>query len=207
VYHPADQDWFRYGDIGVLLGKVISDNKDFQRIKHFPAAETIRATVVGAGTHTTEVSGSTIAYKREHLPLKNMPVLKIQEEVEADPEAITASLISQTPLFYAEGKLEQVVIALSGKYHTSFAAVQQLAAAIIQGAGEMIESRYPLVLVVETDIGKVLGNAINVMLDCRKDVICIDGIHAGGGDYLDIGEPIANGRVVPVVTKTLIFNS
>lgn len=207
VYHPANQDWFRYGDIGVLLGKAIYENKDFQGIKHFPAAETIRATVVGAGTHTTEVSGSTIAYKREHLPLKNMPVLKIPEEIEADLEAVTTSLIRQMPLFYAEGKLGQVAIALSGNYHTSFAAVQQLATAIIQGAGEMIESSYPLVLVVENDIGKVLGNAINVMLDCRKDVICIDGIHAGGGDYLDIGEPIANGRVVPVVTKTLIFNS
>ena len=41
----------------------------------------------------------------------------------------------------------------------------------------------------------------------EKPVVCIDGIHAQGGDYIDIGEPLANGRVVPVVTKTLIFNT
>jgi len=34
----------------------------------------------------------------------------------------------------------------------------------------------------------------------------VDGIHAKGGDYVDIGEPLAGGAVVPVVVKTLILN-
>ncbi|PXV93603.1 reactivating factor of adenosylcobalamin-dependent ethanolamine ammonia lyase [Lachnotalea glycerini] len=207
VYHPADDDWFRYGDIGVLLGKAILKNDGIKKVQQFQAVETIRATVVGAGTHTTEVSGSTITYERERLPIKNMPVLKIPEEEEMDLEAVTASLIKQIPLFYTEGKLEQLVIALSGNFHTSFASVQELAEAILKGSQEIVKSEFPIVIAVENDIGKVLGNAIKVMLECRKDVVCIDGIHAGSGDYLDIGEPIANGRVVPVVTKTLIFNS
>ena len=49
----------------------------------------------------------------------------------------------------------------------------------------------PLILVVENDIGKVLGNALNVALHREKPVVCIDGIHAQGGDYIDIGEPLA----------------
>ena len=56
-------------------------------------------------------------------------------------------------------------------------------------------------------IAKVLGNAINVLLKRQKKFICIDGIFANDGDYIDIGEPVAQGRVVPVVTKTLIFNT
>ena len=56
----------------------------------------------------------------------------------------------------------------------------------------MIKGSYPLILVIENDIAKVLGNALNVLLERKKDVICIDGIHAQSGDYIDIGEPVAN---------------
>ena len=60
---------------------------------------------------------------------------------------------------------------------------------------------------MENDIAKVLGNALNVMLENSRKVLCIDGIHAASGDYLDIGGTRSGGRVVPVVIKTLIFNS
>lgn len=62
-----------------------------------------------------------------------------------------------------------------------------IGAAIIESTKEVISSRYPLVVVVENDIGKVLGNALNVLLKREKDVICIDGIRTLSGDYIDIG--------------------
>jgi ethanolamine utilization protein EutA len=106
-----------------------------------------------------------------------------------------------------EGKVEQIAIAFTGEKRTSFADIQALAAAVAEGAKEVIRSKYPLVVVVENDIGKVLGNALNVLLQNEKSVICIDGIKTLSGDYIDIGEPIAGGQVLPVVIKTLIFNS
>lgn len=207
VYQPDETDLFRYGDIGVLLGRAIRENEALNRIKRFQAVETIRATVVGAGTHATDVSGSTIRYDRSRLPLKNVPVLKVSQEDEASLEALKSSIRDQLPLYRPEGVMEQVAIAFTGENRTSFAEVQDLAAAIIESTKEVIESRYPLIVVVENDIGKVLGNALNVMLGNQKDVICIDSIHASSGDYIDIGEPVAGGQVLPVVIKTLIFNS
>lgn len=207
ICNPQEEDIFKYGDVGVLLGKAIREHEAWKRIKVYPAAETIRATVVGAGIHATNVSGSTITYRRDKLPVKNLPVIRVDPEEEGDPEALSRSISGQLPMYYSEGKLEAVAISLTGNYHTSFTQVQELAEAIIQGSHELINSEHPLVLIVENDIGKVLGNALNVLLDRRKEVICIDGIHAQEGDYIDIGEPMANGRVVPVITKTLIFNS
>ena len=185
IYQEMEGDVFRFGDIGVLLGKAIRADPDLSRVERFTSIETIRATVVGAGTHTTEVS----------------------EEDEASLETLKASILNQMPLYMPEGKAEQLAIAFTGEKRTSFADIQALAAAIIESTKEVISSRYPLVVVVENDIGKVLGNALNVLLKREKDVICIDGIRTLSGDYIDIGEPIAGGQVLPVVIKTLIFNS
>lgn len=200
-------DVFQYGDIGILLGRAVKNNRHLQKIKTYPAAETIRATVVGAGTHTTNVSGSTISYTSDKLPIKNIPVLKISAEEEQELADFRNAVISRLSLYEDRGNLEAVAIAFSGEYHTAFNAIQEIAKAIIECAEPIIKSSHPLILVIENDIAKVLGNAINVLLNRQKDLICIDGIHAQNGDYIDIGEPVAAGRVVPVVTKTLIFNT
>lgn len=207
IYQKMEDDVFRFGDVGVLLGKAIRADPDLSRVELCQAVETIRATVVGAGTHTTEVSGSTIRYEREKLPIKNIPILKVSPEDEASLETLKSSIIQQMPLFTPEGKAEQIAIAFTGEKRTSFADVQALAAAVIESAKEVIQGPYPLIVVVENDIGKVLGNALNVLLEHKKEVICIDGIKTLSGDYIDIGEPIAGGQVLPVVIKTLIFNS
>lgn len=207
VYGAEVGDPFRYGDIGPLLGQAIREDPDLGRVERLQAAETIRATVVGAGTHATEVSGSTIRYDRDQLPMKNVPVLKVSAEDEARPDALAASIKSQLPLFWPEGTPEPVAVAFHGGARTSFSGIQETAAAVVEGAKEVIGSRHPLVVVTEADIGKVLGNALRVKLGPDKAVVCIDGIHCSGGDYIDIGEPVAGGQVLPVVIKTLIFNS
>lgn len=207
IYQDMPGDPYQFGDIGVLLGRAIRENPELKGLKLFHATETIRATVVGAGTHTTEVSGSTIHYDRSQLPIKNIPILKVPEEDEASLGTLTDSIKQQLPLYKPEGKTEQIAIALNGEQYCTFLKVQALAKAIIKGTEELINSKYPLVIVVENDIGKVLGDALNVMLDHKKEIVCIDSIHALSGDYIDIGEPVAGGQVLPVVIKTLIFNS
>lgn len=202
-----ESDVFRYGDVGILLARAVSRCSSFRKIRIYPAAETIRATVVGVGTHTTNVSGSTISYAKDRLPIKNIPVVKISEEDERDAEAFRKAVRHGISMYSAEGETEQLAIAFSGRYHTSFAQIQELAGLVIEASEAVIRGKYPLILVIENDIAKVLGNAVNVLLGRKKDVICIDSVHVQNGDYIDIGEPVAGGHVVPVVTKTLIFNN
>ena len=133
--------------------------------------------------------------------------MKLSEEEESNGDEMKAAIRRGISLYESQEDTEQIAIAFSGRYHSSFAQVQELARLVVEGADSIVKGPYPLILVIENDIAKVLGNAINVLLERKKDVICIDGIHANNGDYIDIGEPVAQGHVVPVVTKTLIFNT
>ena len=72
------RDPFAYGDLGVLLGRAIYQSPLCQG-RFLRAKETIRATVIGAGSHATELSGSTIFYDRVRFPLKNLPVAALSE--------------------------------------------------------------------------------------------------------------------------------
>lgn len=61
IYAPQD-NMHIYNDIGCYLGRTISQSAFFTRAKTLRAAETIRATVIGAGNFSMDVSGSTIEY-------------------------------------------------------------------------------------------------------------------------------------------------
>jgi len=201
------EEMYPYGDIGRLLAKAILSNKDLQRVKTYRTQETIRATVVGAGTHTTHVSGSTIRYNKENLPLKNLPVIKIAQEDEKHKTGFIKAINQGLSFHEKEEEMDPIAIAFSGEFHTTFDQIQELARWILEGARNLIDSTHPLILVVEQDIAKALGNALKVLLEKNKELICIDGVCVNDGDYMDIGEPVAGGLAVPVITKTLIFNT
>ncbi len=206
IYEPEGVDLFRYGDIGPLLGKAVLEEGAFLSVRRFRPTETIRATVVGAGTHTTEVSGSTICYDARALPVKNIPVIKMEADDEKALNNFSRVLAKKINIFAGSGLDECVAIGISGKYHTSFDAIQEMAQAILEGERNCGNKNSPLVVIAEHDIGKVLGNALKTMSERSREIISIDNVFVKDGDYVDIGEPVGGGRVVPVVTKTLIFN-
>ncbi len=205
IYHPTPENVFRYGDIGILLGQAIASSHAFAKIPRIPASETIRATVVGAGSHITEISGSTIDYDLAILPSKNLPILKLSPEEEVSGQSIAQAIARKLRWFEVDGVLQQAAIAMTGKRSPSFKEITEVAKGIVEGAAPIYQGGMPLVVVVEHDMAKVLGQSINSLLDYRYPVLCIDAIRVDQGDYIDIGKPIANGSVLPVVIKTLVF--
>jgi len=206
IYNPLAGDPFRYKDIGPILGERILKEKYFDGVKIYQSEETIRATVVGAGTHTTEVSGSTVRFDDECLPIKNIPVIKLTDDEEADLGRMRKAIADRLAIYTGRNKEQAVGIAFTGVGRTTYDAVQDLAAAIIDGIKDYDDPKLPIIIIVESDIAKVLGNALKMVLKPERRLICIDNIFVRDGDYVDIGEPVAGGNVVPVITKTLIFN-
>jgi ethanolamine utilization protein EutA len=63
----------------------------------------------------------------------------------------------------------------------------------------------PLIVISEEDIAKALGIAMSNASDKRRKIASIDSVSVEDGDYLDIGSPLMDGLVVPVIVKTLLF--
>ena len=208
IYNEDYSDPFRFGDMGVVLGEEIKNSNLAKKLKVRTAIETIRATVVGAGSHTTDISGSTITYTSDVFPIKNLPILKLSKEDEDGGfESIERAINEKLKWFNLENESQRVAVALKGIKNPSFDEVQKLSKSLINGMTELLEKEYPIFVIVENDIAKVLGQTMYIQLGKKKNVVCIDSIKVENGDYIDIGKPLINGKVVPVVIKTLVFNS
>lgn len=191
-----------YGDLGVLLGRAISRSglfRDKERI--LQGEETIRATVIGAGSHTTELSGSTIYYRDVTFPMKNLPVACLEAEEEAlPPEQLACRIREKLALFSAEEG--PTVLGLQGMKNPKFLELCKLADGLALGLRPSLREGKPVIIAVETDMGKSLGQALHMLLP-ENGLLCLDGIRPGEGSYLDIGTPVGSGQVLPVVIKTL----
>lgn len=200
------RDWMEFKDMGILLGEKIYRSNIMKDIKILNPEETIRATVVGAGTHTTEISGSTINVDTHLLPMQNIPVLRLTEEEEENIDGMGDKILEKLEWFDLEEEKQNVALGLKGKRSGSFTYIQKLADEIIKGMGPIMDRQEPLIIIVENDMAKVLGQSLNIKLKKKVDIICIDSIKVSDGDYVDIGEPLVLGKVVPVIVKTLLFN-
>lgn len=198
----------RYGDIGPFLGSAIREVFTDERWKLVRPRETIRATVIGAGTHTLNLSGSTIKVSEELLPLRNVPVVKpFPGDIPDLPGDLAFGLARHLQPYWSEGFKEPMAIALKGAGKATFLKLQGVAAAVTAVTRDYVESGQPLILVLEEDCAKVFGQTLSTILGNDTGIICLDQLSINDGDYIDIGEPIMDGTVVPVIIKTIVFES
>lgn len=182
-----EADPFAYGDLGVLLGKAIRESA-LCRGQYRLGEQTIRATVIGAGCHSTQLSGSTVFCDGISLPKKNLPVATLSMP-------LTAETVANA---YARFDSDSVVLSLAGYPSPSYEQVQQLAKVLVSGSGNR-----ELLICVETDMAKALGQVIR-LLSPQTPCLCIDRIRLQNESFLDIGTPV--GPALPVVIKTLILS-
>lgn len=209
MYHYEEQGTSpaQYNDIGQQLAKRILQEKDASSWRWLEPKETVRATVLGAGTHTTEISGATIQVQADELPLKNLPVYEFNFEQNLDERLpqMEQAIRQALDLYDAYREGQNFALYLSGLPYMKFHAIQQLAEQVMNVMNRRADPSLPVVLVLETDHAKVLGQTLHAM-HVKQSIICIDQIKVEHGDYLDIGRSLAS-DTVPVVIKTLTFHS
>ncbi|SDX08734.1 ethanolamine ammonia-lyase reactivating factor EutA [Paenibacillus sp. CF384] len=201
-----------YGDIGPLLAHEIKDAMAL----HYDIAmgkpnQTVRATVIGAGMQSTEISGATIYLDAlSTLPIRNLPVYRLDEltdvifaNQDALTDRVTGSMRVCAGLYDKEASIP-FALAVRGMKGISYSSVQRLAAAICRGYLDYFAQAEVLVVVCEHDMAQALGQSLRKLLEKRLSIICIDQITVMHGDYIDLGEPLP-GMLLPVMIKTLVF--
>lgn len=204
VYGSSEED-FPYGDIGVLLGRSIRQSRWFVQSKMQHSTEMLRATVVGAGIHLVSVSGSTITYSPELLPLKNVPVLKLTDEEVARWRSGDDAYVADRLLWFS-GTTDDRVLALgwNGWQAPRFSEILEMADHVVNVYSTPGLEKMPVILIIEEDMAKSLGQSVRIRMPDRQ-MICIDSVGIREGDYIDLGSPIMKGVAIPVVVKTLVM--
>jgi ethanolamine utilization protein EutA len=173
-----------FGDLGPELGQAIRRSR-LCRGEYVLGRHTIRATVIGAGCHSTQLSGSTVFHQNVTFPMKGLPVAKVTD-------------IAQIPRAFAVQD-QLPVLALPGlpspSYNRVAAFAEELCRVLPPG---------PVYLALEQDMAKALGQALSLRLGPEQTILCLDSLSLAEGSYLDVGNPV--GPALPVIIRTLVLS-
>ena len=161
--------------------------------------ETQQATVVGAGAYSVDLSGSTIHYIKELLPLKNIPIIKLDKTEEE--KLLLGELESiKNKINWYEGEI--IALSFIGNTRLNFEQLNKLADNIIKSFDNIIAKNNPIIVVIEIDMAKSLGITLKSKLKENYPLVCVDNVVVENGDYIDIGMPLGDGMVLPIMIKT-----
>jgi ethanolamine utilization protein EutA len=192
-----------HGDVGPLLADALRRQPALVGYRIVPPAETMRATVLGAGTQTVTLSGSTIWAEREILPLRNAPVVRPAMPPLLERQTVAAAINAAVTRRDIDRRTDAFAVALESGRTLDYNALVELAAALNDFAATMPPTR-PLVVIIDRDYAQVLGQTIKATAP-QRPLLVIDQVGLAEGDYIDVGMPMLDGRVVPLSIKTLVF--
>lgn len=182
-----------FGDMGPQLGIAIGKSL-LCRENYRLGRETIRATVIGAGCHSAQLSGSTVFVRDVLLPVKNLPVEVFTRQEQDSMEL--PELIRQRLQKLDE---ERVILAMPGYEQPDYKSLQSLAHRLLEGVGSR-----DVYVCLEQDMAKALGQCL-CLAGGKRGYLCIDRVRLSQGSFLDVGCPV--GPALPVVVKTLVLEN
>src|SRR5208282_181770 len=198
-----------YGDIARLLTAELTG--ELSRRTALPLVDPgqrIRATVIGASQFTVQVSGKTIYLpKPDILPVHNVPVVHIGMDLSGDftaedmAEAIRGTMRNMD--LEPQSRMAIAFTWTGDPEHGRLVTAGRAIAAAVAPAGIRNDL---LLLMIDGDVGKTLGQILHHELGLPGDLMAIDGVQLQELDFVDVGEPISPPGVVPVVIKSLLFS-
>ncbi|HEY9775034.1 MAG TPA: ethanolamine ammonia-lyase reactivating factor EutA [Planktothrix sp.] len=200
-----------YGDMGVFVATSLKRRFECAGVEFVVANSAIRATVIGAGMHALQLSGSTIETSDTALPIRNLPLVRLSVNTELDSaEQMIARMKSQLAQHDLDWTKRAIGVYLQLNGELGYQRLKKLSMELAQ-MFKMLSASQPYITIVEHDVAAALGMLLRQQLEgCQ--LIVIDGIEPEDGDYIDIGNPLVHSQLgssataLPVVIKSLIFS-
>lgn len=198
-----------FNDLGVILAEAIKKKVAMAGLPISKPEHRIRATVIGAGSFSLQVSGSTTFLSSGlKYPLRNLPVIEpfinTRKPTSDDVKSSIENALSRFDL--AEG-VDPLILAFNNSVRPSYENLREFAVGVVEALKNSIRNQTPIFMCFDADIGNSVGNVMKRETGIANELLSIDEIKLKEGDFVDIGEPIIEDVVVPVVIKTLVFGS
>jgi len=192
-----------HDDLGPLLAESLRQHAALAAYHTVRPAETLRATVLGASSQTVTLSGSTIWAEPSLLPLRNVPVVRPLLAAGFAPAGVAAAIGEAARRWDVNTATDFFAVALELNQPLDYTLLLQLATGLREFS-ETLPAGRPLIAIIERDYAQALGQTVKAMAPDRP-LLVIDQVGLAEGDYIDIGTPLMEGRVVPLSVKTLVF--
>ncbi len=186
----------KFGDLGYDLAEALrhslAHRRDLPPV--WDPGQGIRATVIGAAQFSVQISGNTILITDpDKLPLQNLPVISCDFALPEDVSDAAIGAEVRRALAQCDFEEGASPVALSFPWHgdPSHARLHAVAEGICGALPKTIAEDWPLVLLIDGDVGMSLGRIIRHEVAPSADVIAIDGVQLKQFDYVDIGGVIA----------------
>jgi ethanolamine utilization protein EutA len=215
MIYGNDKGYTEYNDIGKYLAEEINIVLQDLNLSVIEPKNKIRATVIGAGSYSLSVSGSTCFFDENiELPLNNIPVVPVNiSSKNLSPEHIKDEITRAFQNFNINEGEDLFALYFMDPLNYPFRIQSDRMLSIFTKG---IESSLPnsvankklIIIILGIDGAKVLGIKIRRETLIQDSLICLDELSLEAGDWIDIGAPLnpPPHQAFPVTIKSLVFS-
>lgn len=188
-----------FGDLGPWLGPAVMSRLRELGAPVRVATDGIRATVLGAGQFTTQVSGMTTQHRPDRLPVRGLRVVPLS----LPDGALTAGGVTELArrAFRAvdlEPGARPALLSVTWSGVPSYRRVRPFADGI---RALLLESPAAIGLAFDHDLAQTVGRMADP--DGDLTLLVIDEVRLGHFDVVDVGAPVSDPPVLPVTVRRI----
>ncbi|MHA1911588.1 MAG: ethanolamine ammonia-lyase reactivating factor EutA [Candidatus Kariarchaeaceae archaeon] len=206
MIYGEEQD---YEDIGLYLAKELKRLAKEEKFEVVEPENKIRATVIGAGSFSLSVSGSTCYFdKNISFPIENVPVLIVNvDKDKLSEEHVQIEVKKAFKRFDLEEGKDLVALYFEDPVYRRDMFLSIFAKGIEKALPNSIALQNLIILFFRSDMGSTTGITIRNETAIQKNLICLDELDLETGDWVDIGAAIRSSQVFPLTVKSLVFSN